>query len=228
MVWLNEVIKADLPSSATFGATLTVVVALSYTLAAVAPHIRSARHLHREWSETKSAVVDGMRKFTRLQESIELAKEALSRLDDVTPENVVQKMRTARAAMARAIEDLDLSLLAFETMHHKFEQLKKHHGKQLVKLVPQFAEASKQLSDLTENVKAFREVAENFQEARALEQFDDAIELAVEATTNYVMGQSLALALEERENEPSSVEDALAPLKKIHDYARKHGVKLSA
>lgn len=195
-------------------ATVAGVFAVSLVLAAVGPAVRATRDTQRAWSEAKAASIDCVRKFEKLQKSLETAKEAIALLDS-DPNTAVQAMQRAKHATAIFLDDAELALLAVDTMLTKVRTLKAH-APRLRMAHPDFEQKLGEFErSAGPNLESLRDAVEKIHEQHFLEQFDESLAFIVEATTNHVLTQSRVVAAQ---REAPSVEEALASLKKIHEH----------
>lgn len=223
-IWLVSSV-VDFPT-ATFGAAGTTLILMSVALVAVGPYARTSRDLQRRWNEARVAASDGMKKFTALQQAIDQAKASGAELDELTPNNAVHVVRRVRTDVGRAIESIDLAMRAFDALEERITQLVKHHRDQLLRVRPDFGEVVARFEEAGQELKRAQPRIDAIREAGSLEQLDAVLDLAIQASTNYAIARSAAL-LEARAGEGPNPARAFDALKKVHDFARAHGVKLA-
>jgi hypothetical protein len=216
----------EFPSAATMNTTTMAIVAVGYVLAATAPHVRNFRDLQRAVKEAKTAAIDAYKKAERVQASMAQAQASMAQIDKLEPNTAVHRLRTVRADVVRFLDDLDLFLLAADTVASKVDRLR-HYRAEVIRTAPDFDKAAAQLDEGIKSLEPVRESADDLREGILLEQIDTAVNLAIETASAYAMGRSLEISLARAGKRPTAAE-ALASLKKVHDFARTHGVKLGA
>lgn len=205
--------------------SMVAIMAITYALMLAGPVVRNQRDLLRQWNECRTAAKDALHKFQQLQASMARAKEATTAMGGLEPETAVQEVRRVRELVVRFLDDFDMALLGFDTLTNKFTGLNRRYGTRLAKTVPGFGEQLAKLPQLREEADDLKARAEKLREEGIVEQLDQMLDLAVEAATSAAITQSYVLA---GMGQPLTGEDALAALRKVHDFARAHGTKLSA
>lgn len=214
----------DFPT-ATFAAARATLILMSVALGAVGPYARTSQALQCRWNEARLAASDGMKKFTALQQAVEQAKASIAELEQLTQNNAVHVVRRVRTDVGRALESIDLAMDAYRALEEQITHLVKHHREQLLKVRPEFDEIVAQLEQAGEGLRRTQPQLDEIRDAASIEQLDAMLELAIQASTSYAIARSAQLR-EGREGDAPNSARAFDALKKVHDFARAHGVKL--
>ena len=216
---------AALPSTEGLGLTVSAVISVGFVLASAAPYVRARRDVQRTWTDAATATKDCVAKLERLQASRDAAQKSLEAVGTLEPNTAVAQLRGVRRAVEKLFEDFELAVLSVETFKKKIKALNRYRDF-FIQLRPDFDEKMISLKSVDGQIAALSKSAEQIRSQNMLAEFDQALDLTVTSATAYALQRARAIAA--REGERTTSEAAIAALKKVHDFAKAHGVKLSA